>query len=86
MSMVITFPDEEAEKLSAAALRLGVSVDEVARSLVADHLPAVVEVERSRLLLERFLGSVAGDGSSFDVHEARRELAARRSAQGTRNL
>ena len=80
------FPDAEAEKLSAAALRLGVSVDEVARSLVADHLPAVVDVERSRLLLEGFLGSVAGDGSSFDVHEARWELAARRSAQGTRNL
>ena len=52
MSMVVTLPDEEAQKLNAAAVRLGVSVDEVARTLVADHLPAVTPVERSRALLE----------------------------------
>jgi hypothetical protein len=84
--MVITLPDEEAQKLSAAALRLGVSVDEVARSLVADHLPAVPTPERSRALLEGFVGSVSGDGSLFDVHEARRELATRRASQDSRNL
>ena len=84
--MVITLPDEEAQKLNAAAVRLGVSVDEVARALVADHLPAVTPVERSRALLEAFVGSVSGDGSSFDVHEARRKLANRRAAEDTRNL
>ena len=83
---MITLPDEEVRKLSAAALRLGLSVDEVARSLIADHLRAVITPERSLLLLEGFVGSVLGDGSLFDVHEARRELAARRAAQDTRNL
>lgn len=86
MPMVITLPDEEARKLNAAALRLGVSVDEVARSLVADHLPAVATLQRSRALLEGFVGSVSGDGSSFDVREARRELASRRAAEDARNL
>jgi hypothetical protein len=86
MAMVITLPDEEARKLQAAAVRLGVSVDEVARSLVADHLPPISTFARSKALLERFVGSVSGDGLPFDVHDARRELAGRRASQDIRTL
>jgi hypothetical protein len=86
MALVITLPDEEAQKLSAAAERLGVSVDEVARSLVADYLPPISTSTRSMALLEGFVGSVSGDGSPFKVHEARRELANRRASQDIRTL
>jgi hypothetical protein len=84
--MAITLSDEAARKLHAAAVRLGVSVDEVACSLVADHLPPVSTFARSKALLEGFVGSVSGDGSPFEVHDARRELASRRSSQDIRTL
>lgn len=86
MSMVITFPDDAADRLRAAAVARGVSVDEIALRLVVEHLPAVDHTARARTALEAFIGSVSGDGSRFDIHDARRDLAARRWAQGTRSL
>lgn len=86
MSMVITFPDEAADRLRAAAVSRGVSVDEVAVDLVVEHLPAVDQTDRARAALQAFIGSVSGDGSRFDIHVARRELAQRRHAHGTRSL
>ncbi len=86
MSMVIKVTDEAAGRLRAAARSRGVSVDEVAVDLVVEHLPPVQQSDLALRSLEGFIGSVSGDGSRFEIHDARRDLAARRRAQGTRNL
>ena len=86
MSMTITLPDEAAERVTAAAAARGVSADKVVVELVMD-LPAQAHSEvEGRNALEAFLGSVRGDGTAFDVHSARRDLASRLESHGIENL
>jgi hypothetical protein len=86
MSMVITLPDVAAERVTAAAVARGVTVETVVVELVMDLPSGEVASDAARDALEAFLGSGTGDGTPFEIHEARRELAARKWAQGIENL
>ncbi len=70
-------PDEKAAPLAAAAR--GVGVEQIAAELVAEGLAGQGATDP----LEAFLGSGAsGQREPLDLHEARRELAARTTASG----
>jgi hypothetical protein len=86
MSMVITLPDEAAERVSAAAAARGVAPEAVVVELVMTDLPAGRVPAAAVDALEAFLGSSRGDGTPFEIHEARRDLAARKWAAGIENL
>ena len=86
MSLVITFPEDAARRLAAAAAGRGTTPEELAIGLVVEHLPPVDAESDARATLEAFVGSVSGDGSRFDIHAARRERAARQATRGTRSL
>jgi plasmid stability protein len=85
MTVTLTLPDDVAQRLEAAAAARGVSVEQLAVEVLSgvDSPPVTAE---GRSALEAFVGSGAGDGSSFDIHEARHELAERRLAGGARGL
>jgi hypothetical protein len=86
MVMTLKIPDEVLRRLEAAAEKRGMTPEELAIDFVVERLPDRDRVDRARDALARFVGSASGDGSRFDIHEARRDLAGRRRAQGTRNL
>lgn len=76
--MSVNLPDEVAAQLSEVAARRGTSVDQVAAELVAAALGA-----QAGDPLEDFIGCGAlGRTERFDIHQARRELAARKLAEG----
>ena len=80
MSITVHLPDELASRLAAAASRRGVDVDVIATELVAAGLDGAAADDP----LEAFLGSGAsGDHEPFDIHQARRELAARNRTTGS---
>jgi len=58
MSMTVHVPGEVARRLEAAAAARGVTVEELAAEVLADHVPSVEAVSRHRRL------SFAGIGSS----------------------
>ncbi len=85
MTVTLTLPDDVARRLEAAAAARGVTVEQLAVEVLGGvESPAVTAEGRSAL--ETFIGSGASDGSPFDIHEARRELAQRRLAGGARGL
>jgi hypothetical protein len=88
MSMTITVPDRTAHRLQRAAARRGVSVEvlavETLDALDDAPLPSAADDVDP---LEAFIGCGSSGGARpFEIHEARRELAARRAAEGIENL
>lgn len=86
MALLIEVPDGVAERLAAAAASRGITAAELAVKMVADQLAADESNSRPASALTAFIGSVEGPGTRFDTRAARRDLAARRSARGTRDL
>lgn len=83
MAVTVTVPDEVARRLEAAAKACGVSVEQLAIELLSGVNRPGGDAAAE---LEAFIGSGTGDGSRFEIHDARRELARRRVAAGTRHL
>ena len=86
MALVITIPDDAARRLAEAATGRGVTPEELARDLIIEHLPPEEQSGPARDALLAFVGSASGRGTRFDIHDARRDLAARRQAEGIANL
>ena len=86
MALVITIPDDAARRLAEAAAGRGVTPEELALDLVIEHLPPAGQNGPARDALLAFVGSASGRGTRFDIHDARRDLAARRQAEGIANL
>lgn len=84
MTVTLNMPDELLRRLEAVAAARRVSVEELAIELLNGvDTPAG---DSALAALEAFVGAGAGDGSRFEIHDARRELAQRRGAEGTRHL
>jgi hypothetical protein len=84
MSVTLHLPHELVARLEPVATARGISVEALAVELLSGvDAPSG---DAAGAALEAFLGAGAGDGSRFEIHEARRELAARRGAAGTANL
>ena len=83
---MIEVPDGVAERLVAAAATRGVTAEELAVRIVAEQLGASLVASGAPSALAAFVGSVEGPGTRFDIVTARRDLAGRRTAGGTRNL
>ena len=84
--MVITIADDAARRLAVAAAGRGVTPEELALDLVIEHLPPAEQNGPAHDALLPFVGSASGQGTRFDIHDARRDLAARRQAEGIANL
>lgn len=83
MTVTWRLPDELERRLEAAAAARGISVEAFAVEVLSGvDAPSG---DTAGAALDAFIGAGAGDGSRFEIHEARRELAARRSA-GTASL
>ena len=88
MVMTITIPDETARRIEAVAAARGDTIEHVTVEAL-DASPLLIEpVESGEVdLLEAFIGCGASDGTRpSDIHEMRRELAARKWAAGIENL
>jgi hypothetical protein len=82
VSTIVHVPEEIAERLAAEAARRHLSVDEVAAEALAARYPKS-ESDPGHDALEAFIGSGdSGRDEPFDIHEARRELAGRKFAEG----
>ena len=86
MALVIAIPDDAARRLAEAAAGRGVTPEELALDLVIEHLPPAEQNGPAHDALLAFVGSASGQGTRFDIHDARRDLAARRQAEGIANL
>ena len=76
VSLNVELPDDLATRVKAVAAERGVSADEVVVEAVRAQLPG-------HEALRAFIGfGASGDSRPFDIHEARRTLAERKSAQG----
>jgi hypothetical protein len=88
MSLVIAIPDETARRIEAVAAARGESSEMVVlEALASSPLLAGANPPTGDELLEDFIGcgsSTAGRPS--EIHEMRRELAARRATEGIENL
>lgn len=79
VTITVHLPDELAAPLAAAAAARGVDVEQVAAELVAEGLAG----QDAPPVLEAFLGSgSSGRREPLDIHQARRELAARTTPSG----
>jgi hypothetical protein len=77
----VQIPDEIVVRLTDEAGRRGVAVDVVLTELLAARLPAAQSTSHDTL--EAFIGfGASGITDPFDVHQARRELATRKSVEG----
>ncbi len=73
--MTVELPDDALRKLTAEAARRGVSIDVIIAELVA-ALPAEDP-------LDAFIGcGASGRTEPFDIHRERKELAAKKLAEG----
>ena len=88
MTMTITLPDNMARRIEAVAAARGETIEHVTvEALDASPVLARVADDDETDLLEAFIGCGTSDGSKpFEIHEARRELAARKWAAGIENL
>lgn len=84
MTVTLHIPDELERRLQAAATARGISVEEFAVEALSGVDAPSGDV--AHVALDAFIGASAGDGSPFEIHEARRELAARRGVAGIRDL
>lgn len=79
VTITVHLPDELAAPLAAAAAARGIAVEQIAAELVAEGLAGKGATDA----LEAFLGSgSSGQHEPLDIHQARRELAARTTATG----
>jgi plasmid stability protein len=79
VSITVHLPDELAAPLAAAAAARGVGVEQVAAELVAEGLAG----QDAPDTLEAFLGSgSSGRHEPLDIHQLRRETAARTTPSG----
>jgi hypothetical protein len=88
MVMTITIPDETARRIEAVAAARGDTIEHVAVEAL-DTSPLLIEpVDSGEVdLLEAFIGCGTSDGTRpTEIHEMRRELAARKWAAGIENL
>jgi len=85
MTVTLIVPDELAQRLQAAAVARGVSVEQLAVEILS-RVDAPAPDGEPETALESFLGTGAGNGARFDIHDARRDLAERRRAGGSRHL
>jgi hypothetical protein len=85
VTLTVTVPDELARRLQAAAAARGVSVEQLAVEVLSG-VDTPIDDGEARAALEAFIGAGAGDGTRFEIHDARRDLAARRRADGTSRL
>lgn len=69
--MTIMIPSELEDRLKAEAVRRGVSTDQVAREIIAEHLPAARKEDR-RSLSELFARWAAEDATDDAAELARR--------------
>ena len=89
MTMTITLPDTMARRIEAVAAARGETIEHITvEALDASPVLAGTDSVAPDIdLLEAFIGCGTSDGSKpFEIHEARRELAARRWAAGIENL
>lgn len=78
----VHLPDELVERFAAEAARRGVSVDELAAGALAARFPVSVSDESGADALEAFIGcGASGRREPFDIHQARAELAAGKTAE-----
>jgi hypothetical protein len=81
--MSVNLPDDVAAQLAAEAARRGVSVDDLAAQLLAVRLPEPAEDGIEEDALEAFIGcGASGRTEPFDLHQARRDLADQKRAEG----
>jgi predicted transcriptional regulator len=86
MAMVIALSDETTQRLESLAVQRGVTPEELVADLVVEHLPLVDKQVNANEALDNFIGSARGDGTRFEIHDARRELASRKMKDGARRL
>jgi hypothetical protein len=70
MTVTLTLPDDVARRLEAAAVARGVSAEQLALEVLSGVESPTVTAE-GRAALKAFVGSGFGDGSRFDIQEAR---------------
>lgn len=66
--MVVAFPDDVADRLRSAAKARGVTADELAVELVADHLPLLADSPGRRRLALAGVGA-SGTGLTHRIDE-----------------
>ena len=73
MPMLVAVPEELAQRLEAVAIQRGISAEELAVEVLAEHAPTVV-VSRQRKF--RFIGAgTSAVSATTHIHVLRRELA-----------
>jgi hypothetical protein len=78
--MLLTVPEELAQRFEAAAVQRGISAEQLAVEVLAEHAPTVTGPRQRSF---RFIGAgTAADSGPTDIHALRQKFAECKSVAG----